>query len=302
MNEAWTKAADDVRARLLAEPAFAPVGPATAEQQLWVDCDLASLAENRLPLSPDPRRFRDDERAELLRRATGDERLLRPEEDDFRDAFWLVDAEERVGTFAVQRLLVGRLLLPISSLYLFPGHRRRGLGRRAVRRAHEAALAAGLRGLSIGTHWTWQPAVRFYLALGCWVASWKHSLVFSTDADLPERRIEVAGDRARLSIRGDDGWTTLIDAERRGDRLGWREHGERDGYPMFEAGSLLAVALAVRGWPLIRGEDAWQAQLDLGFSDIGGPEGLALEIRRFEAWDREHGWRVETPRIPGLAG
>jgi hypothetical protein len=37
-----------------------------------------------------------------------------------------------------------------------------------------------------------------------------------------------------------------------------------------------------------------------GFSDLGGPEGLAFKIRLWEAWARKHAWRVETPRIPGL--
>lgn len=61
-----------------------------------------------------------------------------------------------------------------------------------------------------------------------------------------------------------------------------------------------SVALAVNGFPLITSEDAWRAQLRRGFSDIGGPEGLAFKIRRFEAWDRKQGWLTPASRIPGL--
>jgi len=58
--------------------------------------------------------------------------------------------------------------------------------------------------------------------------------------------------------------------------------------------------LALRGWPLLRSDEEWQAQLAQGFSDSGGPEGLAFRIQRYEAWANKHGWRVDTPRIPGL--
>jgi len=33
---------------------------------------------------------------------------------------------------------------------------------------------------------------------------------------------------------------------------------------------------------------------------MGMPEGLAYKIAVFEAVDREHGYDVRTPRIPGL--
>ena len=53
--------------------------------------------------------------------------------------------------------------------------------------------------------------------------------------------------------------------------------------------------------PLITTDEAWQAQLDLGFSDGGDTVGLAFNIQRWEATARSRGWRVNAPRIPGLA-
>jgi hypothetical protein len=55
--------------------------------------------------------------------------------------------------------------------------------------------------------------------------------------------------------------------------------------------------LAVRGWPLIRSEEAWAQRHN--WSDSGEPEGLAYKIEIFEAIDRRHGFTVRTPRIPG---
>ena len=96
----------------------------------------------------------------------------------------------------------------------------------------------------------------------------------------------------------------LIKARRLGERLEWRETPEMtsraDSEVRWLAPGTFAVALATRGWPLLTSDDAWRRQLEQGFSDGGGPEGLAFKIRSFEAWNRKNGWRVDTPRIPGL--
>ena len=83
--------------------------------------------------------------------------------------------------------------------------------------------------------------------------------------------------------------------------LGWHEKpaGRSPGCPRpREAPGTLATALAVRGWPLIRSEEAWARRHN--WSDSGEPEGLAYKIEIFEAIDRRHGFTVRTPRIPGL--
>ena len=97
-------------------------------------------------------------------------------------------------------------------------------------------------------------------------------------------------------------WRPLVDARRAGPRLEWSETrlgAERNDLKFLAPGTF-AVALAVRGFPLITSDDAWQAELRRGFSDCGGPDGLALKIRRFEAWSRKNGWQTPAPRIPGL--
>jgi hypothetical protein len=61
----------------------------------------------------------------------------------------------------------------------------------------------------------------------------------------------------------------------------------------FYATSTLALHLAVRGWPLVRGEEEWAKAR--WWCDIGEPEGLAYKIGVFEETAREAGWRVESP-------
>jgi hypothetical protein len=55
----------------------------------------------------------------------------------------------------------------------------------------------------------------------------------------------------------------------------------------------LALHLAVRGLPLVRGETE-AARADR-WCDIGEPEGLAYKIGIFERVAREDGWRVAGP-------
>jgi hypothetical protein len=52
------------------------------------------------------------------------------------------------------------------------------------------------------------------------------------------------------------------------------------------------------GWPLARSQKDWDESY---YADAGPPEALAYKIEIWEAWERKNGWRVETPRIPGLA-
>jgi hypothetical protein len=62
----------------------------------------------------------------------------------------------------------------------------------------------------------------------------------------------------------------------------------------------LALACAVRGWPLVRSDGEWARRYR--YADVGGPEGLACRIASFEAQARADGWRVATPPVPGLPG
>lgn len=99
-------------------------------------------------------------------------------------------------------------------------------------------------------------------------------------------------------------WTPLLQAENRGTVLGWTE---LPGYEALrdpewavhhQAPGTLALHLALAGWPLVRSAELWERRHDS--SDMGMPEGLAYKIAVFEAVDRERGYDVRCPRIPGL--
>jgi hypothetical protein len=89
-----------------------------------------------------------------------------------------------------------------------------------------------------------------------------------------------------------------------GGRLWLRESGEYRGTPdrldavRLYARSTLALHLAVRGRPLVRGEEERARAHD--WCDIGEPEGLAHRIGDFEKAARDRGWRVESPYGGGL--
>jgi hypothetical protein len=73
----------------------------------------------------------------------------------------------------------------------------------------------------------------------------------------------------------------------------YRRMAERCAEVQLYARSTSALHLAVRGRPLVRGEEEWErARLSC---DVGEPEGLAYNIGVFERVAREDGWRVEGP-------
>jgi len=57
-------------AELVAASLIEPVALGTADERIWADCDLASLAENRLGVSFDPRSLDERLRKDLQTRAT----------------------------------------------------------------------------------------------------------------------------------------------------------------------------------------------------------------------------------------
>lgn len=125
---------------------------------------------------------------------------------------------------------------------------------------------------------------------------------FVWTSSLPLHAITVGDCTARFAV--DDGARTLelITASRDGDLLVWNElpamaSGELGGHVAFHARCTFAVALAVHGWPLLRaGDDLDEAAI----YDAGGPDVLAHKIAMFELFDRQSGFEVRAPRIPGL--
>jgi hypothetical protein len=141
--------------------------------------------------------------------------------------------------------------------------------------------------------------VRFYLDLGLWVSNWKHSLVFAWRDDLPAFHVEAGEREAHFGVVRDGVVEPLLVAEREGERLGWRQLSEGRSALLWPASQTFAVALAVRGFPLLRSPETWAQRHS--WCDGGEPEGLAYKIEVFEAWDRKSGFVVRTPRIPGLS-
>jgi len=272
-----------------------------ADELLWGDCDLASLAENRLADCTDPRELTAARRNEWRRAATTEEPWP-PSARRYENCYWLVDGSERVGTVALSNSLLGSTLMGLSSLYVFPTHRARGCASRALTQLRAALGLHGL-GIKLETNWSWQAAVKFYLRLGLWVHMWKRDLMFRWDPDDPPPIIELGSDALTLSVDVGESRVELARAEREGTQLVLKErdcpHDASD--PITElawhAPSTMSLWLALHGWPLIRSTEAWEKY---HYADGGAPEALASKIVLWEAWDRAHGWQVETPRIPGL--
>jgi hypothetical protein len=166
-----------------------------------------------------------------------------------------------------------------------------------------ATLAPHQLGIKLETNWSWQHTVQFYLQLGLWVHMWKHELAFRWDAGDPPPVIESESDAVTLSVDAGGARVELARAERKGTQLVLSEcecpPGTDDSIRAltWHAPSTLSLWLALHGWPLIRSTEAWDK---FHYADGGAPEGLAHKIVVWEAWDKAHGWRVETPRIPGL--
>ncbi|AUX45290.1 uncharacterized protein SOCE26_067720 [Sorangium cellulosum] len=293
-------------AALVAAGVIAPLALNAADTRLWADCELASLVECRFFERLDPAARGRELRDVWGPRATRDGAPLGTPHAGARYVvpYWLLEGGCRAGTIALSTGALGPPLLEVSSLYVLPACRGRGVAGAALRRADEAARAAGVSGLHVRTSWAWQPAVRFYLGLRMWVAGWQHALVFTWRRGLPAPAVEIGEREATFSVEEGGRRERLLGASREGDRLGWVESPRMELYRAegSEVATLapatFAVALAARGYPLIRSAARWAERR--ASSDVGQPEGLAYKIELFEAVDRSYGFEVRTPRIPGL--
>lgn len=278
--------------------AFVPVQVGVDDERLWLDCDLASLAENRLGDRLDPRDLDPARREQWIQRALLDRGHLRPGVvSDLERCYWILDGTARAGTIALATSTLGTTRLYVSSVYIFPDRRSTGIARHAFTLLKGVLAARGL-GMRLDTYWTWQQAVRFYLRGGMWVYMWRRSPAFIWQPDLPEHEIRVDADEATLRVPVGGQTKCLARARRRGERLEFDEFSDATaGSASFYASSTLALAIATRGWPLIRSRQEFERNRD---ADAGPPEALAYKIGVWEAWDARHGWLVSTPRIPGI--
>jgi GNAT superfamily N-acetyltransferase len=286
---------------LLQRGVVGPVELDTPEEQRWLDCDLASLAEHRLGVTSSPLDLGDALRRDWQARATLERSMRLSQRGRHERCYWLLEDGARVGTMALALDTAGSPRVHLASFYVLPSLRGQGVGRRAMARLREVCARHDL-GLRLDTSWTWQRTVRFYLGVGMWIYMWKRDLVFCWDPRTPDPHITVGEDEARLSIVHRGAELVLAQARRRGDALDLEEPPDvRNikgiGSAFWNASSTLSLALAMKGWPLIRSSEHWEKQ---AFADAGPPEALAQRIVIWEAWERKNGWRVETPTIPAL--
>jgi GNAT superfamily N-acetyltransferase len=285
--------------QLMAEGVIEPLSQDAEDTKSWNLVELASLIEGNFHVQLDLTHLSEEERLAYELRASFDGRPLASPHGSYRIPFWLLVDGRRVGTIAISTMYLGGSLLTISSLYVEPAERRRNVARRALEAVYRAALANGGGGIRLDTSWSWQPSVRFYARIGMWAWMWKHCLVFTWQPELPPYRVEIGEAEARFLIQQDDRWRAVVTARHLGERLGWEEDVPRKPIQMAHCvPGTFAVHLALAGWPLVRSEEAWENRYN--WSDAGDPEGLAYKIEIFEAVDRERGFDVRTPRIPGL--
>lgn len=272
------------------------------EERLWLDCELASLAEHRLGDVTDPRALTDARRDDWLARATLEAPWPLCRRDAHERAWWLLEDGARVGTVALSRAVYGIVDARVSSLYVFPTLRCTGVGGRALTRLGATLAAQGL-GYRLDTCWAWQRVVRFYLRAGLWLRMWKHDLTLSGGRGQPTHDIVVERDAVTLFGVAGSERALLVRAYTGGDNLVLEgpSPASFDDTPFARVASYarttLALALALEGRCLVRSA---QDLDDARGSDCDAPEGLARRIEVWEAFDRAQGWRVETPRLPGL--
>lgn len=303
---------DDLRERLRAAHGLRPITP-NEDRAFWLH-DLASAVEGAFGEVPDfPVAGMPAGQEAAWRGRLGGWWEKRGADgrygDEWSDRYWITAAGaggEVAGTIAVGRMLSGISHAKLWSLYIARPFRGHGMATRILEQVHGTAIASGLAGIMLDALWVRQDTIRFYLARRMWVAGWKHSITFARSAFMPPYRIDAEGDAALvLSIDAGDGMRPVLRAFSYGDRLGWEETGlyalllERQEYTVAIRGqATLALACAVRGWPLVRSAADWDDRY--GSSDVGGPEGLAYKIGLFEAEARDDGWDVRTPRIPSI--
>lgn len=280
-------------ARVLIEDGLlAEVTP--AEDDRWLAHELASLIELRRGEVIAPSALPDPRHDPWLPRVTYDADLGAMRTASYAP-FWLLDGGRRVG-IVVLGASGGPPTLDVSSLFVLPEHRGRGVATRLLERLVVGFQAAGLRDLRLDADWCASRAVRFYLDRGMWVRMWKRGLQLDWNPKSPRWSVVVDGDVARFVV----GEREIIVARRTGDRLKRRVAPKVDFDLRVAAEMTFAVALALRGFPLITTDKAWAWQVKEGYSDGGDSVALAFNILRWEEGAHERGWRVDAPRVPGL--
>ncbi len=280
----------------LAEAGLARAADASPEDTAYfLAAELAAVLEQRRGLILDPATL--DAAALDALRAREPAALTDLEPRPRPGALVLLEAGERIGTVCFDDFEGMSPYAQISSLYVAPRWRARGVASHLLDGV-AALLSPAYAGLSLTTYWSWQRAVRFYLRHGCVVRQWKHGLVFLWRVAGVRWDVAFAGDVASFTWTRAGAPARTWTARRQDGWLHWDEPSPYD-IDWSDGTMTFGLLLAMAGWPLDRSPatraEAWR-WLDCGYS-----EGLAARIERWEALDRSRGFVVDTPRIPGIA-
>ncbi|MEE8525638.1 MAG: GNAT family N-acetyltransferase [Thermoanaerobaculia bacterium] len=293
-------------ARLTSDCVVEPLADRPDDDRAWNGWELASLIEGNFGQQIDVGTLNEQQRAQWELSASWDHHPLPRPHSEYNLSHWLLEDGARVGTISFATMFKALALFNVSSLFVVPAFRGRGIARRALEAAYSTALAVGASGLVLSTPWTWQSSVRFYLHIGMWVRMWKRGLQLMWGPELPAYQVEIGTPLARFLVETVSGFEPWLEAEPKGERLGWRElpayralaedKAPPEGW--YDAVGTFALHLAIAGWPLIRSDELWREQR---YADAGPPESLAYKIEVFEAVARRDGFVVPTPRIPNVA-
>ncbi|WP_459650846.1 GNAT family N-acetyltransferase [Kitasatospora sp. Ki12] len=282
MVRSWDAAVERAQDRLAAGPRLRAVGDGGERRfALW---DLASLVEGELGELMDPDGLTAPAERDWRERL-GESGREWPGGELYRRRYWIQDGDGAVvGTVAVDNWTKGPGQLAVSSLYVSPAARGRGLAAGALDEVYAAAAAEGLPGFRLEAHWTWRPAVDYYLRRGLWVVGWKRALSLARMPQLPSYRVREEDGRLLLLVADRlHGWVPILAAGQEGRWLRLDETADYrgvDGWVHEYARSTLALHLALAGFPLVRGPQWWAEAWR--WSDAGEPEGLAYRIEEFE--------------------
>ncbi|WP_406205966.1 GNAT family N-acetyltransferase [Kitasatospora sp. NBC_01560] len=328
MVRSWDAAVERAQERLTAVAGLRAV--AAEDGRRFARWDLASRAEGELAERLDPEAL-DPAAERRLRERLGEPGREWPDGELYRRRYWLLDpgappgadgssgqggqggpdgssghdgsggpGGAPVGTLAVDNWTKGPGQLAVSSLYLRPSVRGRGLAAAALDEVYRAAAAEGLPGFCLEAHWSWRHAVRYYLRRGLWVVSWKRAIGLARMPQLPPYRVVEDGDRLVLLVAGrPDDWVPLLSAGREGGRLRLDEtaaYRASDGWVHDFARSTLALHLALAGRPMVRGPQWWAEAWR--WAELGEPEGLAYRIEQLRAEPGGTGPRPATIPAP----
>lgn len=289
-----------VHDELVGRAVLRPVDLSSArEERAFLDCDLASLSEHRIGGVLNPLEMTPEQRSVCLARATTEPEMPLETRTVFDRCYWMMSGPEIAGTMALSSSLVGGHQVRMSSLYVLPSHRGRGVAWGALQ-CLKQALARQRLSLRFETSWAWNKTVRYYMRGGYWVQSWRRGLELFWDAEIPQPSIRVTGETASLSVRDGPNERVLVTATRRGDSLELVEADDIARRPRpadWDPSGTLALVVALHGWPLVRSQQHWEASY---WAEGGPPEGLAYRIMIWEAWDHKYGFKVDAPRIPTL--